>query len=139
MARENCIFCKIVRGESPSYKVYENDRVIAFFDISLGNDFHTLVVPKKHYKDIFDIDNETLSEIIKVTKKICRTYKMELNIGNINLVQSNGTYAGQEVFHYHMHILPREKDDGNTLKFNNDINNQERLSANFSRIKDLFI
>lgn len=138
MVKKDCIFCKIVNGESPSYKIYEDRDIIAFFDLSLGNDFHTLVVPKDHYQNIFDIDSEVLAKLIKVVKKISKAYEVNLNIKNMNIVQSNGIYAGQEVFHYHVHILPRDRNDGVEFKFDVDFNNEERLSTNFSKVKDLF-
>ncbi len=137
MIKKDCIFCKIINGELPSYNVYKDEDIIAFFDISLGNDFHTLVVPKKHYENIFDIDEEILAKLIKVTKKICKEYEDKFGIEHINLVQSNGKFAGQEIFHYHMHILPRMKDDGNIFKFNIDLNNDKRLSENLIKVKGL--
>ncbi|MDA3856148.1 MAG: HIT family protein [Candidatus Woesearchaeota archaeon] len=138
MNKDECIFCKIVSGEIPSYKVYEDEDIMAFFDISIGNDFHTLVIPKKHSEDIFDIEEILLQKLISVTKKIATKYKEELNIDNVNIIQSNGKDAQQDVFHYHMHILPRNKNDKTIIKFNQDLNNHERLCANHKKIKGLF-
>ena len=104
---ENCIFCKIANGEIPSNKVFENDKVFAFLDISPATKGHTLVIPKKHYENIFDIPEELLKEIIKVSQKIAKLLKEKLGAEGINLLNSNNKTAQQDVFHYHMHVIPR--------------------------------
>lgn len=103
---EDCIFCKIVRGEIPCYKTYEDENVIAFLDILPLSKGHTLVVPKKHFKDILEISDEELCTTMKALKKITdhiqRIYKPE----GIVIRQNNGEKAGQSVFHIHFHIKP---------------------------------
>ena len=100
----NCIFCKIINGEIPSYKIYEDDIVLAFLDINPDSDGHTLVIPKKHYTDIMDIDNNTLAHIFDVAKKIKSDIEEKLHCDGITFIQNNGDV--QEVKHYHLHIKP---------------------------------
>ena len=107
----NCIFCKIVKGEIPSWKVWENDDVYAFFDINPMSRYHTLVIPKKHYVNIFDIPEAELKAVIAVVKKIAKLYEEKLGVENIQILSNNGAEAGQEVFHLHYHIIPRQKND----------------------------
>lgn len=108
----DCIFCKIVKGEIPSLKVFENDKVFCFLDsnpISMG---HTLVIPKEHYENIFDIPGDELKKVISVVKSLSIKIKEVLKTDGINLINSSGKIANQEVFHFHFHIVPRYKNDG---------------------------
>ena len=104
----DCIFCKIVYNEIPSYKIYEDEYVLAFLDINPDSDGHTLIVPKKHFKDLDDIDEETLTKIYKVAKKIKKELEEKLGCMGISLLQNNGEI--QEVKHYHLHLKPFYKD-----------------------------
>lgn len=104
---ENCIFCKIVRGEIPSIKVYEDDRVFVFEDINPISDGHTLVIPKKHAENIWEISPEDLSAIHLVSKKIAHAIKEVLQPIGIAFLQLNGKGAHQVVMHYHLHLVPR--------------------------------
>jgi len=107
----DCIFCKIAKGEIPSYRIYENEDVLVFLDIKPFTKGHCLVIPKQHFENIFDIDENILQKIIVVTKKVSGIIKNTLNADGIRLSQSNGKTAGQEVMHFHLHIIPRYKDD----------------------------
>lgn len=100
----DCIFCKIVNGDIPSYTIYEDDCVKCFLDINPESNGHTLIIPKKHYKDLFDISNDTLIHIIEVVKNLEKLYKEKLNIDGITLIQNNGD--AQEVKHFHLHLKP---------------------------------
>lgn len=111
MERDKCIFCKIADGKCPCYKIYENQFVIAFLDISKDIYGHTLVIPKKHFENIFDCDEKYLFEVIKAVKLIANHYK-SLGFSGVNVVNANGKSAEQSVFHLHFHILPRKDDDG---------------------------
>ena len=111
-AREACIFCKIIKGEIPCSKVYENDKVLAFLDISPVNKGHTLVVPKKHFTNILDIDEKELDEVGRVVRKVAPAVKEAVDADGLNIMSSNGEAAGQVVMHSHIHIIPRFKDDG---------------------------
>lgn len=103
----DCIFCKIVNGEIPSYKIYEDDNVLAFLDINPDCDGHTLIIPKKHYTDLDDIDMDTLNCINSSAKKIKKILERKLGCVGITLLQNNGEI--QEVKHYHLHIKPYYK------------------------------
>ena len=107
-----CVFCKIISGEFNSSKIYEDEKVLAILDLSQATYGHTLVMPKEHYENIFDLDTETAKHLFSVVKKICIHYQEVLpNLKGINLLNNNGSVAGQTVMHYHMHILPRYEDD----------------------------
>lgn len=111
-----CIFCKIVKGEARSWKVYETEDIYAFLDIHPASRYHTLVVPKKHYSNIFDIPEKELNAVTSAVKKICKLYQEKLGIYNIQVISNSGAEAQQEVFHLHFHIVPREKGDGQNLR-----------------------
>ena len=100
----DCIFCKIIKGDIPCMKVYEDDLVLAFLDVNPDSDGHTLIIPKKHYKDINDIPNDLLAHIYNVSKDIMKTLEDKLNCEGFSLLQNNGIV--QEVKHYHLHIKP---------------------------------
>lgn len=104
---KDCLFCKIVRGEIPSQKVYEDDDVFAFLDISLATRGHTLIIPKEHYENIFDISEETLAKIAKTAKKLALDFEDKLGADGYNLVHSSKSAAQQEVDHFHLHLVPR--------------------------------
>ena len=109
---EECIFCKIIRGEIPCSKVYEDDKVLAFLDIAPVNKGHTLVVPKEHYETLLDVPDSVLAEVVKVVKKISKAVVKSTGTDGFNVMQNNGKPAGQVVPHYHIHIVPRLPDDG---------------------------
>jgi len=107
----DCLFCKIIRGEIPSRKVYEDKDSVAFLDINPANPGHTLVMPKKHAENIFDADDELLGRVIVAAKVISKKIKESLNADGINVIQNNGRHAGQIVNHIHFHIIPRFAND----------------------------
>lgn len=107
-----CVFCKIINKEFNSYKIYETENVLAILDISQATYGHTLVMPKKHVENIFEIEDELLKEVYSVVGKISKHYPKVLpNLKGINLLNNNGEKAGQTVNHYHVHIIPRYQDD----------------------------
>jgi histidine triad (HIT) family protein len=108
---DECVFCKIVEGTVPSTKIFEDDEVYAFLDIAPINPGHTLVVPKKHSKDITDISDEYLCNVIKKVKKIAVHIKDALDLEGFNISLNNGEIAGQTVPHTHFHIIPRHRND----------------------------
>lgn len=103
----DCLFCKIMDGSIPSYTIYEDDIVKVFLDVNPDVNGHALVVPKKHYQDLFDIDNDTLMHIIDVAKKIEPIFKEKLGSDGLCLVQNNGIL--QEIKHFHLHLKPGYK------------------------------
>ena len=114
-----CVFCKIISGEFSSQKIYEDDKVLAILDLSQATEGHTLVIPKKHYQNIFEIDEETYQHLFSVVRKICLHYQKVIpNLVGLNLLNNNGEKAGQTVLHYHVHIIPRyENDDLKNMSF----------------------
>ena len=112
---EDCIFCKIVAGEIKSWKVFENGQVFAFLDTHPASKYHTIIIPKMHYKNIFDIPKETLEEVIGVVKEIVILYNNKLGLENVQIISSSGSEAQQDVFHFHIHIVPRQKGDGQDI------------------------
>ena len=128
----DCLFCKIIKGEIPSYKIYEDEHTYAFLDIS--NDFlgHTLIIPKVHADNIFDINKESLYHLTNTTKLLCEHYKSRGFTG-INIQNNSGETAGQTVFHIHVHVIPRgiTKDTLKILKLNGSTDDLKRVSEVF--------
>ena len=101
----DCLFCKIINGDIPSYKIYEDDLVLAFLDINPISNGHTLIIPKKHFKDIDDISNDTLNYILEIAKKLKKLLEEKLKCDGISLSQNNG--CAQEIKHFHLHLIPK--------------------------------
>ncbi|MFH2136866.1 MAG: HIT family protein [Patescibacteria group bacterium] len=108
----DCVFCKIIKGELPSVKVYENHKTVAFLDINPANPGHTLVVPKEHFENLLDGGEEILKEIMLTIKKVAQGITKALDLKGFNVGQNNGAVAGQVVPHLHWHIIPRFENDG---------------------------
>lgn len=125
MRMPDCIFCKIVRGELPSYKVYEDDKVIAFLDIRPVNAGHTLVVPKNHATNIFDIAPEDWIAVAEAVRKLSIVIEKAVSADGINIAMNNREHAGQLVDHPHVHIIPRHKGDGLRLMPQRNYNEHE--------------
>ncbi|MDD5204531.1 MAG: HIT family protein [Desulfobacterales bacterium] len=102
-----CIFCKIVRGEMPCFKVYENEHVLAFADINPISEGHTLIIPKKHFENLWEIQDEELSAIHLASRKLAHAIRESLNPLGLAALQLNGKGANQVVMHYHLHLIPR--------------------------------
>lgn len=109
---ENCLFCKIIRGEIPSTKVYEDNHSFAFLDINPINPGHTLLVPKKHSENLYETSDETLRELAPVIKRLAVAVKKAVSADGINIGMNNDPAAGQLIFHAHIHIIPRHSEDG---------------------------
>ena len=107
----DCIFCKIVAGEIPSFKLFEDEATLAFMDINPANEGHALVIPKEHAPDLYAVSDEALARTVVTAKKVAAALARTLNPDGLNLVQCNGTAAAQSVMHLHVHVLPRMKDD----------------------------
>ncbi len=108
----DCIFCKIVRGELPSFKVHEDDKTIAFLDINPVHAGHTLVVPKNHSQNIFDIAAEDWAAVAEIVRKLSIAIEKGVQADGVNIAMNNREHAGQVVHHPHVHIIPRFKGDG---------------------------
>lgn len=119
---DNCIFCKIIKGDIPSTKIYEDDHVLAFLDISQVTKGHTLVIPKRHIKDLYEMDEDTASHLFRVVPKITRSIMDAMGAKGLNVAINNREVAGQTVFHSHIHLIPRYSDqDGFTIRFTNNM------------------
>ena len=113
-----CIFCKIVNNESPSYTIYEDEIVKVFLNINPSSDGHLLIIPKKHFTNLSDIDLDTLNHINKVSKNMYKLLKEKLKIDGLTITQNND--YGQEIKHYHMHLTPRYKGEKVDIVYNGD-------------------
>lgn len=116
----DCIFCKIVKGELPSYTLYEDDVVKVFLDITPKSNGHALVIPKQHFENMYDIDSEVQKHIEEVCKKMGNLLKEKLHCTGVTRIQNNE--RGQEVKHYHMHLIPRY--DNDKLDFSLNLENE---------------
>ncbi|MBR6770421.1 MAG: HIT family protein [Lachnospiraceae bacterium] len=114
----NCIFCKIANGEIPSKTLYEDEQFRVILDLNPATRGHALILPKKHHQNLYDLPEETAAQVMKLAKKMTARITEKLNCTGFNLVQNNGEDAGQTVFHFHLHLIPRYKEDGQTLGWN---------------------
>ena len=111
MKDENCIFCKIAAGEIPSTTLYEDDDFRVILDIEPASKGHALILPKEHYANLYELDDELAAKALVLAKKMITKLTKILECDGYNVLQNNGTAAGQTVFHFHMHLVPRYKDD----------------------------
>ncbi len=109
---KDCLFCKIIRGEIPSAKVYEDEHSFAFLDINPVNPGHALLVPRKHFADLHETSDETLKELAPTIKKLATAVKKAVSADGVNIGMNNGSAAGQLIFHAHFHVIPRFAEDG---------------------------
>lgn len=131
----DCIFCKIISGEIPSHKVYEDEWSLAFLDISPSSVGHTLVIPKDHFENIYTLPDETLARLALSAKKVAVAVKNATLCDGINLIMNNEKNAGQIIFHAHIHIIPRKENDGLKL-FPHGSSTNEELSELAKKIKE---
>ncbi|XMB71542.1 HIT family protein [Mycoplasmatota bacterium WC30] len=132
----NCIFCQIANGEIPTYKIYEDENVIAILDISQATKGHTLIIAKEHYKNLYDIDEKLAGNIFRVVPKIANAIKKAFNPIGLNVI-INTEKPLQTVFHFHLHIIPRYYQDGVDIDFINNKGNTSK--ATFELIKQQII
>ena len=134
---KDCVFCKIVSREISGYVIYENEYVLAFLDISQTTKGHTLIIPKEHRVDIFEMESPLMEQVFSVAPKIASALKETFGCSGINVVSNNGKSAGQSVFHYHVHLIPRYEDDKFGIRFVNNMKkyDTEKLTALKNKIK----
>lgn len=130
--KNNCIFCAIAAGEIPSFKVYEDDVVLAYLDINPFSKGHTLVIPKAHSAGLLDTGDDLLAAVVARVKKVAEHLKSALPCDGFNILQNNGEAAGQTVKHLHFHIIPRYA--GEPLTFESKSGDMTELSALAARI-----
>ena len=125
----NCIFCKIANGEIPSRTIEENDMFKVVLDVGPATKGHALILPKDHYTNLYDLPEDVAAEVYKTAKKIALKMKEKLGCDGVNIVQNNEEAAGQTVFHFHMHVIPRYKDDGQVIGWKPGQPTAEELDA----------
>lgn len=135
MRDENCIFCKIAAGEIPSKTIYEDESFRIILDLNPATKGHALIIPKSHSANLYELPDETAADVIKLAKKMADIMTKKLCCDGFNLLQNNGEVAGQSVFHFHMHLIPRYKDDKQTLGFEGRDSKPEELEE----IKNIII
>ena len=111
MAHDKCIFCMVLDGEIPSEKIYEDEHAVAVMDINPWTRGHAVVFPRKHAKDLFEIDDDQLAHVVQAAKRVAAMMRDTLGCDGVNLLQSNGPAAWQTIFHLHFHVIPRYHDD----------------------------
>lgn len=123
----NCIFCKIANGEIPSASLYEDEKVKVILDIAPASKGHALILPKEHFANVYEISDDMAAHVMLTAKKMAKKMQEELGLEGLNVLQNNGEVAGQTVFHYHMHLLPRYSDDKVHMKWENgEVSEEQR-------------
>lgn len=117
IAQDNCVFCKIIAGEIPSQTIYEDEQFKVILDVGPATRGHALIIPKNHYANLYELPEEIAADAMKLAKKSMIRMTEKLHSDGFNIIQNNGEIAGQTVFHFHMHLIPRYKEDGEILKY----------------------
>lgn len=135
MSDETCIFCRIAQKQLPAVLVYEDEKVLAFLDIKPLNEGHTLVIPATHYESIFDIPQELIAYLHGITKQVAIAVKKATDADGISIIQQNGKAAGQDIFHLHVHVIPRY--EGQKLPSYSEVSEADRtkLSQTAAKIR----
>lgn len=115
MKDDNCIFCRIANGEIPSKTLYEDENFRVILDLGPATKGHALILPKDHYANLYELPDEVAAQVMKLAKKMAVQVTEKLGCDGLNLVQNNGETAGQTVFHFHLHLIPRYREDGQTI------------------------
>lgn len=129
MIDNNCIFCKIANGEIPSKTLYEDEEFRVILDLAPATKGHALILPKSHYKNLYELPDETAAKVMKLAKKMATTMTEKLGCDGFNIVQNNNEVAGQTVFHFHMHLIPRYENDNQRISWNPLEMTQDELEA----------
>ena len=134
----NCIFCKIVAGEIPCFKLFEDEETLAFMDINPVHDGHCLVIPKAHSANVFEIEPEDFAAAARTATKVAKAVKAAVPCDGFNLMQANGDGAGQSVGHFHLHIVPRRSGDGLLFNWEPKPGDRDRIAAVAERVRKSF-
>ncbi len=132
MREENCIFCKIANGEIPSRTIYEDEEFRVILDLNPATKGHALILPKNHYKNLYELSDETAQKILPLAKKMGMLITQRLGCEGLNLLQNNNEIAGQTIFHFHVHLIPRYQNDHQNLI----MNPLELSSAELDAVRD---
>lgn len=127
MKKDNCIFCKIANGEIPSKTLYEDRNFRVILDLGPATKGHALILPREHAENLYDLPRESASEVMVLAQKMAATLVEKLRCDGLNLVQNNGEAAGQTVRHFHLHLIPRYVDDGQSINWKTGSPTQEEL------------
>ena len=131
----DCIFCKIVAGEIPCFKLYEDAATLAFMDINPVNDGHALIIPKAHYADVFAVSGDALAATAAMAKKVAAAVQAALEPAGMNLLQCNGEAANQSVMHFHVHVIPRRIGDDLGMNWELEPGDMDAIAQFAERIK----
>ena len=134
-ADPDCVFCKIVAGEIPCFKVYEDDATLAFMDINPVGDGHVLVIPKAHFADVVAVSEDAIGAVAAAARKVARAVQAALAPPGLNLMQCNGEAAAQSVQHFHMHVIARRIDDGLNMNWPIVPGDMAAIAATAERIR----
>lgn len=134
MKDENCIFCKLANGEIPTLSLYEDEDFNVIFDAGPATFGHALIIPKNHFENVFEIDEETQGKAYKLAKKMATVMKEVFGADGFNILQNNGVEAGQSVFHFHIHLIPRYKGDAAFGLWTPGTQDVEKLKAAIEKI-----
>lgn len=135
MRDDNCIFCKIANGEIPSRTLYEDDDFRVIMDLAPATKGHSLILPKEHYKNVYEIADDTAAKVLPLAKKMATLMTEKLGADGFNIVQNNNEIAGQTVFHFHVHLIPRYNDDNQSLV----MKPQEMTDAQLDAVRDAIV
>ena len=133
MRDDNCIFCKLANGVIPTNSIYEDDDFKVILDASPATRGHSLIIPKEHYKDMYEIDEDTAAKAMRLAKKLTVLMTDKLNCDGFNILQNNREVAGQTVFHFHMHLIPRYKEGASILTWGHETFSDDEMAE----IRDL--
>lgn len=129
MKKDDCIFCRIANGEIPSKTLYEDEAFRVILDLGPATKGHALILPKDHAADLYELPEETAAAVMKLAKRMAETLRDRLHCDGLNLVQNNGETAGQTVPHFHLHLIPRYRNDGQSINWVPARPDQEELEA----------
>lgn len=135
MIKDDCIFCKLANGIFATRSIYEDEDFNVILDLSPATKGHALILPKSHADNLYELPDETAGKVFKLAKKLAVEMTDKLGCDGFNIVQNNGTVAGQTVFHFHLHLIPRYKDDNQEINWNPTEPSAEELDA----VKDLLV
>lgn len=127
MRDDNCIFCKLANGDIPTNTIYEDESYRAILDMSPATKGHALIIPKSHYRNLYDLPESKAGEVFTLAKRLVDKMKERLGADGFNIVQNNEETAGQTVFHFHMHLIPRYKNDGQRINWKPSESNAQEL------------
>lgn len=136
MKKDDCIFCKIANGEIPSRSLYEDDEFKVIMDLAPATKGHSLILPKNHFDNLYELPAETASKAMMLAKKMATVMTEKLSCDGFNLVQNNGECAGQTIFHFHLHLIPRYLDDNQNILFEATHPSAEELDATWKQITE---